>query len=108
MKSSQDSRHTAHPFHNGAQHQAGARLKHQDFTTSVDVCQRQDLGERVVPEVATSHRNKSYLKSLSLVKKNTILKKKTQQNLFKQVADSPDLPRLTTMIHHCQDATGRF
>lgn len=49
VKSSQDSCHTAHPFHDGAQHQAGARLEHQDFTTSVDVCQRQDLGERVVP-----------------------------------------------------------
>lgn len=57
-KSSQGSRcRTAHPFHDGTQDQAGARLKNQDFAVGVHVCQRQHLGQRVVAQVAAQHTN---------------------------------------------------
>lgn len=71
---------TPHPLHDGAQDQAGARLKHQDFAASVHVCQGQHLGQRVVAQVAASHINTPHFNccKVTIIQKNrhTILTEK--------------------------------
>lgn len=48
---------TSHSFHDSSQHEACTGLKHQDFAACMDVCQSQHLGQCVVPQVATLHKN---------------------------------------------------
>lgn len=50
-----DNKLTSHSFHDGPQHEASARFKHQHFAAGVDVGQGQHLRQCVISQVTVPH-----------------------------------------------------